>query len=52
MPAVYGENAVIRILDREMITESIGELRLTNWDSPITYRQPELYIRLPMGCSW
>jgi len=28
MPAVYGENAVIRILDREMITESIGDLRL------------------------
>jgi len=28
MPAIYGENAVIRILDREMITESIGELKL------------------------
>jgi type IV pilus assembly protein PilB len=28
MPAIYGENAVIRILDREMITENIGELQL------------------------
>jgi type IV pilus assembly protein PilB len=28
MPGIYGENAVIRVLDREMITESIGELRL------------------------
>lgn len=28
MPAIYGENAVIRILDREMITENIGELKL------------------------
>ncbi len=28
MPGIYGENAVIRILDREMITESIGELNL------------------------
>ena len=28
MPGIYGENAVIRILDREMITESIGELKL------------------------
>ena len=28
MPGVYGENAVIRILDREMITENIGELIL------------------------
>ncbi|MCP5103302.1 MAG: type II/IV secretion system protein, partial [bacterium] len=28
MPGVYGENAVIRVLDREMITENIGELRL------------------------
>jgi len=28
MPGIFGENAVIRILDREMIMESIGELRL------------------------
>ena len=28
MPAIHGENAVIRILDREMITESFGELNL------------------------
>ncbi|MCP4216546.1 MAG: type II/IV secretion system protein [bacterium] len=28
MPAVYGENVVVRVLDREMITENIGELRL------------------------
>lgn len=29
MPGIYGENAVIRILDREMITENIGELKLS-----------------------
>jgi len=28
MPSVYGEDAVIRILDKEMITEAISELRL------------------------
>jgi len=28
MPAIYGEDAVIRILDKEMITEAIAELRL------------------------
>lgn len=28
MPSVYGESAVIRILDKEMITEAISELRL------------------------
>lgn len=28
MPGIFGENAVIRILDREMIMENIGELRL------------------------
>ncbi|TEU05831.1 MAG: type II/IV secretion system protein [Candidatus Aminicenantes bacterium] len=28
MPSIYGENAVIRILDKEMITEAISELRL------------------------
>ncbi len=28
MPAIYGEDAVIRILDKEMITEAISELRL------------------------
>jgi type II secretory ATPase GspE/PulE/Tfp pilus assembly ATPase PilB-like protein len=28
MPSIYGEDAVIRILDKEMITEAIAELRL------------------------
>ncbi len=28
IPGIYGENAVIRILDRDMITEDIGELSL------------------------
>jgi len=28
MPSIYGEDAVIRILDKEMITEAITELRL------------------------
>ncbi len=28
MPSIYGENAVIRILDKEMITEAVSELRL------------------------
>ncbi len=28
MPCIYGEDAVIRILDKEMITEAISELRL------------------------
>jgi type IV pilus assembly protein PilB len=28
MPSIYGEDSVIRILDKEMITEAISELRL------------------------
>jgi len=28
MPSIYGEDAVIRILDKDMITEAISELRL------------------------
>jgi len=28
MPSIYGEDAVIRILDKEMITEAVSELRL------------------------
>ncbi|MFW6123682.1 MAG: GspE/PulE family protein [Acidobacteriota bacterium] len=28
MPSIYGEDAVVRILDKEMITEAISELRL------------------------
>ena len=28
MPSIYGEDAVIRILDKEMITETLSELRL------------------------
>lgn len=29
MPSIYGEDAVIRILDKEMITQAISELRLS-----------------------
>lgn len=28
MPSIYGEDAVIRILDKEMITEAVSELKL------------------------
>lgn len=28
MPCIYGEDAVVRVLDKEMITEAIAELRL------------------------
>jgi type IV pilus assembly protein PilB len=50
MPGIYGENAVIRILDREMITENIGELKLQQLGfsesllDKITY-----YIQQPYG---
>lgn len=50
MPAVYGENAVIRILDREMITESIGELRLAELGfSDYLIENLNYYIRQPYG---
>jgi type II secretory ATPase GspE/PulE/Tfp pilus assembly ATPase PilB-like protein len=50
MPAIYGENAVIRILDREMITESIGELRLKQLGfSEYLIDNLNYYIRQPYG---
>ncbi|MFC2146145.1 GspE/PulE family protein [Acidobacteriota bacterium] len=50
MPAIYGENAVVRILDREMITESIGELQLTQLGfSDYLVDNLNYYIRQPYG---
>lgn len=50
MPAIYGENAVIRILDREMITESIGDLRLRELGfSSYLIDNLDYYIRQPYG---
>lgn len=50
MPGVYGENAVIRILDREMITENIGELRLEELGfSDYLIENLNYYIRQPYG---
>jgi len=50
MPSIYGENAVVRILDREMITENIGELLLQQLGfSPYLLDQINLYINQPYG---
>jgi type IV pilus assembly protein PilB len=50
MPGIYGENAVIRILDREMITENIGELKLDQLGfSPDILEKINYYIRQPYG---
>jgi type IV pilus assembly protein PilB len=50
MPAIYGENAVIRILDREMITESLGELRLLQLGfSDYLIESLNYYITQPYG---
>jgi type IV pilus assembly protein PilB len=50
MPGIYGENAVIRILDREMITESIGELRLQQLGfSDYLIENLLYYIKQPYG---
>lgn len=50
MPAIYGENAVIRILDREMITENIGELKLDQLGfSNYLIENLFYYIRQPYG---
>lgn len=50
MPGVYGENAVVRVLDREMITESIGELRLLELGfSEYLIENLNYYIRQPYG---
>ncbi|MCP4153236.1 MAG: type II/IV secretion system protein, partial [bacterium] len=50
MPAVYGENAVVRVLDREMITENIGELRLKELGfSSYLIENLSYYITQPYG---
>ncbi len=50
MPGIYGENAVIRILDREMITENIGELDLMKLGfSDSLIEKINYYIRQPYG---
>ncbi|MCI0470208.1 MAG: GspE/PulE family protein [Candidatus Aminicenantes bacterium] len=50
MPAIYGENAVIRILDREMITENIGELKLSQLGfSDYLIEHLFYYINQPYG---
>ncbi len=50
MPSIYGEDAVIRILDKEMITEAFSELKLEilgfNDD---TLRRFRRYITQPYG---
>ena len=50
MPSIYGEDAVIRILDKEMITEAIADLRLDllgfSEDILKTFRR---YILQPYG---
>jgi type II secretory ATPase GspE/PulE/Tfp pilus assembly ATPase PilB-like protein len=50
MPGIYGENAVIRILDREMITENIGELKLQQLGfSDLLLEKINYYINQPYG---
>jgi len=50
LPGIYGENAVIRILDREMITENVGELKLKQLGfSDYLLEKINYYIRQPYG---
>jgi type II secretory ATPase GspE/PulE/Tfp pilus assembly ATPase PilB-like protein len=50
MPGIYGENAVIRILDREMITENVKELRLKELGfSDYLLEKVNYYIQQPYG---
>jgi type II secretory ATPase GspE/PulE/Tfp pilus assembly ATPase PilB-like protein len=50
MPCIYGEDAVIRILDKEMITEAIAELRLDMLGfSDSIQRKFRKYITQPYG---
>jgi type II secretory ATPase GspE/PulE/Tfp pilus assembly ATPase PilB-like protein len=50
MPSIYGEDAVIRILDKEMITEAISELKLEmlGFSDEVMTRIFK-YIRVPYG---
>ena len=50
MPSIYGEDAVIRILDKEMITEAISELKLELLGfTDDTLRRFRRYITQPYG---
>lgn len=50
MPSIYGEDAVIRILDKEMITEAISELKLEMLGfSDKVLAKIIKYIRVPYG---
>ena len=50
MPSIYGEDAVIRILDKEMITEAISELKLDLLGfSEDALRRFRRYITQPYG---
>ncbi len=50
MPCIYGEDAVIRILDKEMITEAIQELRLDLLGfSDVIQKKFRKYIAQPYG---
>ncbi|MBM3311974.1 MAG: type II/IV secretion system protein, partial [Candidatus Aminicenantes bacterium] len=50
MPSIYGEDAVIRILDKEMITEAIRDLRLDLLGfSDEVLRKFRRYITQPYG---
>lgn len=50
MPSIYGEDSVIRILDKEMITEAISELRLDLLGfSDDVLRRFRRYITQPYG---
>ncbi len=50
MPCIYGEDAVIRILDKEMITEAIRELRLDLLGfSDLILKKFSKYITQPYG---
>jgi type IV pilus assembly protein PilB len=50
MPSIYGEDAVIRILDKEMITEAIQDLKLDLLGfSDMVLRKFRRYITQPYG---
>lgn len=50
MPCIYGEDAVIRILDKEMITEAVSELRLNMLGfSEMIQKKFRKYIIQPYG---
>ncbi|MFQ6068938.1 MAG: GspE/PulE family protein [Candidatus Aminicenantales bacterium] len=50
MPSIYGEDAVIRILDKEMITEAIQDLRLDLLGfSELVLKKFSKYITQPYG---